>query len=345
MLKIGIIGCGKIAQVRHIPEYSAHEQAEIVAYYDKTLDRAQAMAEKYGGKAYETLDELLANEEIDAVSVCIANHMHAEVTIRALNSGKHVLCEKPMATSMEDCEAMVETAERVGKKLVIGHNQILTAAHRRAKELIDQGLIGDILTFRTTFGHGGPEAWSIDPGPGTWFFKKEAAVFGAMADLGVHKLYLLRYLTGQRYRSVSARFATLHKRNAQEQPIKVEDNAICILEMENGIMGSMTASWTYYGAEDNSTVLYGTEGILKIYDDPNFAMVAVLKGGERICFDLEGIQTNVSQTRSGVIDEFIAVILEGKESELSGRRALDAMRAIFAASESARENKTVFIEN
>ena len=131
---------------------------------------------------------------------------------------------------------------------------------------------------------------------------------------------MLRYLTGQRYRSVSARFATLHKRNAQEQPIKVEDNAICILEMENGIMGSMTASWTYYGAEDNSTVLYGTEGILKIYDDPNFAMVAVLKGGERICFDLEGIQTNVSQTRSGVIDEFIAVILEGKESELSGRR-------------------------
>ncbi len=345
MLKIGIIGCGKIAQVRHIPEYYAHEQAEIAAYYDKTFARAQAMADKYGGKAYESLAELLANEEIDAVSVCIANHMHAEVTMEALQAGKHVLCEKPMATTMQDAEAMVETAERVGKQLVIGHNQILAPAHRRAKELIDQGLIGDILTFRTTFGHGGPESWSIDPGPGTWFFKKDAAVFGAMADLGVHKLYLIRYLTDQKFRSAAAKFATLHKRDASDQPIKVEDNAICIFEMENGIMGSMTASWTYYGAEDNSTVLYGTKGMLKIYDDPNYAMAATLQDGERIYFDLEGIQTNESQTKSGVIDEFIAAVLEGKETELAGRTALDSMRAIFAASESAKQGRTIFIEN
>lgn len=343
MLKIGIIGCGKIAQVRHIPEYNANENAQIVAYYDKTHKRAEAMAEKHGGQAYNSCAELLANPEIDAVSVCVANHMHAEDTMDALRAGKHVLCEKPMATTMEDCEAMVALAERTGKKLVIGHNQILTPAHRRAKELIDQGLIGEILTFRTTFGHGGPETWSIDPGPGTWFFNKEAAVLGAMADLGVHKVYLLHYLTGQKVVEAIAKFATLHKKDVSDQPIEVEDNAMCIFQLENGILGTMTASWTYYGAEDNSTVLYGTKGILRIYDDPNYSMVITLKNGETIYFDLESIQTNENQTKSGVIDAFIDTILEDKETELSGRKALDSMRAIFAALESAEQGRSVRI--
>lgn len=343
MLRVGIIGCGKIAQVRHIPEYVAHDQVEIVAFYDKTPMRAEGMAGKYGGQAYHSLEEVLAVDAIDAVSVCVANHMHAEVTIKALKAGKHVLCEKPMAMTMEDCIAMVELAEQTGKKLMIGHNQILTPAHQRAKELLDQGLIGDILTFRTAFGHGGPEAWSIDPGPGTWFFDKEVAVLGAMADLGVHKAYLLHYLTGQKFAEVTARFATLHKTNASGQPINVEDNAFCIFRMENGIMGTLTASWSYYGPEDNSTILYGTKGIMKIYDDPNYSLVVNLKDGETIYYDLESIQTNENQTKSGVIDAFVATILEGRETELSGRKALDSMVAIFAALESAEQNRTVRI--
>lgn len=343
MLKIGIIGCGKIAQVRHIPEYVANANTEIVAFYDKTPQRAEGLAEKYGGKAYDSCADLLADPEIDAVSVCVANHRHAEVTMDALRAGKHVLCEKPMATTMEDCEAMVALAESMGKKLVIGHNQLLTPAHKRAKELIGQGLIGDLLTFRTTFGHGGPETWSIDPGPGTWFFQKEAAVLGAMADLGVHKVYLLRYLTGQRFSEATARFATLHKRDASDRPIEVEDNGLCIFAMENGIIGTLTASWTHYGAEDNSTVLYGTKGIMRIYDDPKFSISVTLNGGENIYYELETIQTNENQTKSGVIDAFVENILEDKPTDLSGRNALDAMAAIFASLESAEEGRTVSI--
>lgn len=341
MLKIGVIGCGKIAQVRHIPEYAANEKVELVAFYDKTLSRAEEMAEKYGGRAYSSYQELLQNEEIDAVSVCNANRLHAEVTIAALRAGKHVLCEKPMALTIEDCNTMVATADSTGKKLLIGHNQLLTAAHRRAKQLIDEGLIGEILTFRTTFGHGGPETWSIDPGPGTWFFNKEAAGLGAMADLGVHKTYLIQYLTGQRVVAVSARLATLDKRGADGNPIGVEDNALCIYEMENGVLGTMVASWTHYGAEDNSTVLYGSQGIMKIYDHPRYALVITLKSGETIFYDLETIQTNVSQTTSGVIDTFVEAILEDKETDLSGKKALDSMRAIFAAVESAEKGKTI----
>ena len=282
MFGIGIIGCGKIAQVRHIPEYAQHKDAKLVGFYDINQERAAALAEKYGGTAYATVEELLANPEIDAVSVCAANFAHAELTITALNAGKHVLCEKPMAITLAECEAMVEAAKKNGKFLMIGHNQRLAKAHAMARKLIVDGLIGDIVTFRTTFGHGGPETWSVDPGLNTWFFDKTRAAMGAMADLGIHKTDLIQFLTGQQVIRTTARVTTLDKKDASGNLISVDDNAVCIYEMSGGAFGTMTASWTYYGAEDNSTVLYGTKGIMRIYDDPAISIKVILPPSARI---------------------------------------------------------------
>ena len=92
MIRVGIIGCGKIAQVRHLPEYASNPNVQLVGYYDKKLARAQEMAAKYGGTAYENYFDLLQNPEIDAVSVCVENRSHAEISTAALYSGKHVLC-------------------------------------------------------------------------------------------------------------------------------------------------------------------------------------------------------------------------------------------------------------
>ena len=176
MFGIGIIGCGKIAQVRHIPEYAAHPEAKLVGFYDINQQRAAELAAKYGGRAYATVEELLAEPEIQAVSICAANFAHAELTIAALNAGKHVLCEKPMATNLADCEAMVQAADANGKFLMIGHNQRLAKAHSLARKLIVEGLIGDIITFRTIFGHGGPK-----PGPLT-----RARTPGSSTESGCH---------------------------------------------------------------------------------------------------------------------------------------------------------------
>ena len=239
------------------------------------------MAAKYGGKVYDTPEALLADPEIDAVSVCAANYAHAELAIKAMRAGKDVLCEKPMAVTLEDCEAMVKVAKETGRTLMIAHNQRFAKAHVKAKALIDAGTIGRIVTFRTTFGHGGPETWSINPGKNTWFFDKSKAAMGAMADLGVHKTDLIHYLTGERVVRTTAKVATLDKRGENGELIGVDDNAMCIYEMTGGIVGTMTASWTFYGAEDNSTVLYGTKGIMKIYDDPAHSIVVTLADGTR----------------------------------------------------------------
>ncbi len=342
-IRIGILGCGKIAQVRHIPEYADNPDCELHAFYNPSRQRAEDMAAKYGGRVYDSAEELLADPEIDAVSVCAANYAHAELAIKALKAGKHVLCEKPMATTIEDCEAMAEAARESGKFLMIGHNQRLAKAHVKAKELIDEGLIGNIISFRTTFGHGGPETWSINPGKNTWFFDKKRAAMGAMADLGVHKTDLIHFLTGQRVVRTTARLTTLDKRGEDGKLIGVDDNAVCIYELSGGAFGTMTASWTFYGAEDNSTILYGTKGIMRIYDDPAHSIVVKLADGEERTYDVEQIQTNDNQTKSGVIDLWIDCLKNNRAPEISGESALYAMRAVFASIKSSELGESVEI--
>ena len=343
-IKVGIIGCGKIAQVRHIPEYTANPDTEVYGFYDLNLARAEELAKKYGGKAYASYEELLADPEIEAVSVCVANHAHAEISIAALKAGKHVLCEKPMAITLEECEAMVAAAKESGKYLMIGQNQRLAKAHMKARELIRQGAIGKVLTFRTIFGHGGPETWSVDPGKNTWFFDKTKAAMGAMADLGIHKTDMIQYVLDTKIGKTQAVLTTLDKRDATGQLIGVDDNAICIYQMENGVIGTMTASWTYYAAEDNTTVIYGTKGELRLYDDPKYSVQQINADGTRIDYQIDQIQTSDNQTASGIIDLFVECLVEGKEPEISGENVLHAMKAVFASIESSAKGCAVEVK-
>ena len=340
MINVGVIGCGKIAQTRHLPEYAANADARIAAVYDFDKERAEQIAAQYGARACQSYEQILNDPEIDAVSICVRNVDHCKLTVEALRAGKHVLCEKPMAVTLAECEQMVQTARETGRYLMIGHNQRLTRAHAKAKELIDAGVIGKILTFRTIFGHGGPETWAIDS-KNVWFFDKKLSAFGAMADLGIHKTDLIQFLTGQKVCAVRAYLGTLDKCGPDGERIGVDDNAICIYEMDGGAVGTMTASWTYYGAEDNSTILYGTKGIMRIYDDPNYSIVVIGRDGEKTFYEIDRIQTNDNQTSSGVIDLWVKCLKEHTPPEISGEEALGAMKAVFAALESAQSGKTV----
>jgi len=341
MLKIGVAGCGKIAQVRHLPEYQARPDVQILGLYDLNQERVRALAEQYHAKAYATYEEMLADPELEAVSICAANAFHAEMAIAAMKAGKHVLCEKPMATSLKDCEEMVRVSRETGRVLMIGQNQRLAAAHVKAKELLEQGAIGRLISFTTAFRHGGPETWTVDPGAGNWFFDKSRAVMGAMADLGIHKTDLIQYLTGQKVVQVQAFLGTLDKKYADGTPIGVDDNAICIYRMDGGAVGTMTASWTDYAGEDNSTVLFGTEGVLRIYEDPAHSVVLQKRGGGVEYFDVDRIQTNDDQTKSGVIDLFVDHLLDPSRPFISGESVLSAMRAVFAAGESSETGRCV----
>ena len=323
MIRVGIIGCGKIAQVRHLPEYAANPNAEIVAFYDKNMERAQEMAAQYGGKVYNSFYELVDDPNVDAVSICVENRSHAEICTAALYAGKHVLVEKPMAVTLAECESMVAAAERNGRHLMVGHNMRFDPVHRKAKQMLDSGIIGDVITFRTILGNSGPEGWSLE---GTWFFDKNKAAMGALSDMGIHKVDLIQYLLGQKVIETTAKVVTLNKRDDNGKLISLDDNALCILKMSGGALGTMAASWTVYGHECQSTVLYGTKGLMMIYSEPSAPIIINDLEGNRTSFAFETTSHN-----SGVIDEFVDALVHDREPEVSGKEALTTMRTIFGS--------------
>ncbi len=346
-LKIGVIGCGAIAQRRHLPEYAAHEDVEICALYNRTRVRAEEAQRQFGGVICDSVEELVAMD-LDAVSVCTANARHAHDSIRALRAGKHVLCEKPMDVSIEKCIAMTEEAKKAGKLLMIAQNQRFSSAHAEARKLIANGAIGRILSFETKFGHPGPERWTGTDA--TWFFRKNEAGMGALADLGIHKTDLIHYLTGEAITQVYAVTSTLDKRYPDGSLIDVEDNAWCIYRMDSGTTGTMHVSWTDYGQEYNSIVVHGTEGTIRCYDDREYSLILETKDGRTNFLSTEGMLTNADQTvgtgknqNSGVIDEFVDCVLTGRECRCPAEEALKAMRVIFAATASAEIGSIITI--
>ncbi|CDQ18868.1 Predicted dehydrogenase [Halobacillus karajensis] len=339
-LKIAVIGCGSIAQNRHLPEYKANKNIEIQAVCDIVEERARKVGHVYGAAVYTDYEELLRKEEVDAVSVCLPNYLHAPVSIAALKAGHHVLCEKPMATSKEEAEEMIQAAEQNGKKLMIAHNQRFVPSHVKAKELIASGELGKVYSFRTTFGHGGPEGWSAE-GEDSWFFKKEQAFIGAMGDLGVHKADLLRYLLGEEFVDV----AGFIENNAKKD-ITVDDNAVCILRSESGIVGTMAASWAYNPNEDNSTVIYGEKGTLRLEDDPEYSLVAQYTNGDIVNYQLGKIQSNEEggQSNSHVIDHFVGSILNDTQPLITGEEGMKSLEIILGALRSGETREISSLE-
>ena len=338
-LKIGIIGCGKIAEVRHTRELALNPRAELVAFCDLVPERAIAMAKPFHADVYEDYHDVLARKDIDAVFVCCCNNMHAQIALDALEAGKHVMCEKPMAITTALCQRMIDAADRNNRTLMVGYNQRLVPAHVKAKEIIQSKKYGDVITFRTTFGHRGCEYFSYG-GLSTWFFKKEQSGFGTCADLGVHKADLMRYLLGEEIVEVSAFAGTLHKRNDKGVLIDVEDNAICLLRTQTGKLGSLTASWTY-AQEDNSTVIQLEDRTMRILEDPEADIQLIDRDGNVEKLSLGGIQTNENQFVSGIPDEFVDAVLSGRKPIATGYDGLMGVKIIQACLDSAREGHTI----
>ena len=343
-VRVGIIGCGSITKYRHAPEYHSNKDCEIVAFSDLNFERARELANQYGGKAYQNYQDILNDPTIDAISVCTPNYTHATITIEALKAGKHVLCEKPMATNLEDARLMIKTAKEKGKILMIGHNQRFTPAHQRVREILEKGEMGRVLTFRTSFKHQGPEFWSVE-GPNTWFFTKDLAFFGVLGDLGLHKVDLIRWLLQEEITEVCAITSTLDKKDKEGNLIRVEDNAFCILKTKGEKLGTLEVSWTNYGSEENSTILYCEDGVIKVYSHPEYDLIIEKRDGGEIYYKLGGISTNIRQIKSGVIDAFIRSILENKPPEVSGEDGYKALAIIFALIQSALEDKWIPVKN
>ncbi|HLX63382.1 MAG TPA: Gfo/Idh/MocA family oxidoreductase [Planctomycetota bacterium] len=341
-VKYGIIGCGAIAQRRHIPECAANPDSKVGAIADPVKERVDEIAAKYGAKAYTDYKEMLKDATLDAIVVCGPNTLHASQSMEALNAGKHVLCEKPMATTRADAKAMIDCAAKNKKYLMIGLNQRLMPPHVRAKEILQSGKLGKVLAFRTAFKHPGPEGWSVE-GAKSWFFKKGIASMGVTGDLGVHKADLLRWLLGQEFSEVGGFISTLDKRDPDGNLIDIDDNAYLTLKTAKGVIGSMILSWTNYGAEENYTVLYCEKGVLSLGVDPVYGVIVNYRNGDKELYKVGEMSTNVKQVPSGVIDLFTKCIVTKTPPEIDGMEGYRSLDVILTAMEAASQGKIVKI--
>ncbi|MUV37198.1 dTDP-3,4-didehydro-2,6-dideoxy-alpha-D-glucose 3-reductase [Lentibacillus sp. JNUCC-1] len=339
----GIIGCGSITRYRHAPEYKANPHVSKIVFYDRNPERAEALAELFGGTTAGSVEALLNDPEIDVISDCSSNEYHHIHTTNALLNGKHVLCEKPLSLTLEQAEGILSAQEQSGKKLMVDHNQRLTKAHQEVKRIIKNNELGKPLTFKTTFGHQGPEHWGFNKSNSTWFFKKERSGLGVAGDLGIHKIDLIHYLLDDEIEYVSAFKGALDKVDENDQPIQVADNIVCSLKTKKGVLGSASFSWTYYGEEDNSTIIYCEHGIIKIYTHPDHQIEVIRSDGGKVHYQLESIQTNDNQSNTGVIDAFIKAVRLDEEPVVTGHDAFSSLKVILGILEAADTQKIVKI--
>ena len=328
-LKVGVAGCGQIAKVLHIHEYDESPDCELVAMYNANLDYAKDVIAEYepkGVKFYDDLDEFLKSG-VQAISVCERNHLHAEVSIKALEAGVHVLCEKPMALTIEDARKMIETAKTAGKVLMIDQSQRYSKPHKKAREILQSGKLGKIYHIQTTFAHPGPEGWSKTS---EWFFNKSISGFGPLADLGVHKCDLVRFLTGLEATRIIAHKTTL------EKPGDVEDNSQALVQFDNGALGTISTSWTCHGTEDNSFSAFCENGVLRLSVEPDAPVVVYHKESkEREVFDVGEIVANDDDKwYLGVIQDFVDAILGRKPNPIPGEESYKALEMVIAMEQS-----------
>ena len=251
--RVAVIGAGAIAQGCHLPGLKKLPNVELVSFAEPAKARHKEMAQLFPGmKGYTTFKEMLSKEQLDVVSVCTSNKAHAPATIAALKAGCHVLCEKPMATTLNEADRMIETAKETRKKLMIGFTHRLMTGPKKCKELIRKKEIGKPFMIRVRFAHGGPyPGWAKDPRS---FYDPKIAAGGAMLDMGIHAIDLCLWMFGPA-RSVMAKSKTLFKK------IEVDDNAVLIIEFQSGALGYIEVGWTskpgFSGAE-----IYGSNGSL-----------------------------------------------------------------------------------
>src|SRR5690606_5492232 len=197
------------------------------------------------------------------------------------------------------------------------------------------GVLGKVLTFRTSFGHPGPDAWSID-GANSWFFRKEEAIMGAMGDLGVHKSDLIRWMLDDEVSEVAAFVGTLDKKDTES-----DDNASCILRMKSGAIGTLVASWTYYKGEDNSTMLWCENGVMRIGTDPVDQVIVELRDGTVNKYQTGEISTNEKQLSSFVIDKFVESIVNDTVPAVTGEEGRASLKVILDAFASQETGKVI----
>jgi predicted dehydrogenase len=340
---IGIIGSGGIAQGAHMPGYAklADQGVRIVAVSDVNEATARAAAEKFGVEnVYTEYKELLKRDDIHAVSVCTPNFLHKQPTVDALEAGKHVLVEKPIAVNAQEGQEMVDAARRTGRKLQVGLNHRFSPGAQALKKMIEAGDLGEIYFARATaMRRRGIPGWGV-------FTQKDKQGGGPLIDIGVHILDLTLFLmghpeptlcSGQTYAKFGHRDDVVGLMGQWDpRTFTVEDFAVGLVRFTNGSTVYLQSAFVanQEQREAFNSEVFGTEGgaslhPLKIFTEKN-----------RVLLDITPVFLPDVNTHSAEIASFVQSVREDKPVAVPGEEGLKVTKildAIYKSSEEGRE--------
>lgn len=350
-VRVGIIGCGGIAEGKHMPSLAKLENVEMVAFCDTIKERAEKAALDFGikeAKSYEDYRELLKDESIEVVHVCTPNNSHCEITVASLEARKHVMCEKPMAISSDEGRKMVEAAKRTGKKLTIGYQNRFRTDSQYLHKVCSNGDLGEIYYAKAhAIRRRAVPTWGV-------FLDKEKQGGGPLIDIGTHALDLTLWLMNN-YKPQVVMGSTYHKLGKKKdaanawgswdpEKFQVEDSAFGFIKMENGATIVLESSWALNSLDEDEAkcTLCGTEGgadmkdVLRINGEKYSKLytekialgsegVAFFSGSEESDADLEArlwIEAVINDTapivapeQSLVVTEILEAIYQSAERE------------------------------
>jgi predicted dehydrogenase len=324
-----IVGLGRISMGHFMPGIELSKSGKITALVSGHREKAEKQAAMYNVPSpsiysYDNYDEIARNKEIDAVYIALPNSMHAEYTIRAAKAGKHVLCEKPMATSVADCRAMIEQCAKHRVKLMIAYRCQYQPQHLQAIEMIRSGKIGQVQTIESAFGF--PEQL------GEWRLNKKMAGGGPLMDVGIYSLNACRYLTGEEPVDIKANASTIDKDGRFDE---VEENVGWTMRFPSGILASCT---TTYGGDTGGGgffKVHGSKGWVAM--EPAFpyqGLRLMARLGDGQVLDVPDPQKDPAQFATQA-DYFANCVWSGEEPKTAGQEGLRDMTYISQIYEAA----------
>jgi len=248
MIRVGIVGSGFWARMVHIPAFQHIAGYEVIAVVAGRPERAKSVADEFGiQKHYANYEQLIRDRDIDVVDVCAPNALHAEVTLAALNHGKHVICIKPLATNLADAQRMVDEARKRDRSIYYAENVRFIPALTRLKEMVDAGTYGSIFRVKACQGIGKLHA--------DWFQDPAQSGGGCIIDMAVHGLSFLQWFAGESraVRVVAEAGTFVHRQN-------VEDTSVILVRFDSGIIGQTEDGWSLVGGFDSRFEVFGTKG-------------------------------------------------------------------------------------
>lgn len=338
-LKVGIIGCGRILPM-HIVPATVLKQSELVCVCDIKKDRADAAAKKYNCKPYYDYMEMLSNEKLDAIHLCIPHYLHPIVAEYAFSKGVNVLTEKPMAIDYASAERCVTLAERYGVKYGVILQCRYNASSVLVKNALRSGKLGKIISARSVLTWTRPDSYYAESDwKGTW--DKEGG--GVIIDQAIHSIDLVNWFIDSEVESVSASIA-----NRGHNLVKIEDSAEGLVTYKNGVRYGFYCMNNYGCDEPIEIKLLCERGKVTLSYD--YAIIEYDDGAretaqtEQSDIVYEGGKDYWGFQHIKQIEQFYNSVLGKEELEISGKEALRTHKLVFAIYESGKKGETIYLD-